>query len=284
VGSQLKDSMRTINTKIDFGSLTGRSGVNLDEYGHINNDRSLIFWVIDGVSPLIFSQKHAWKFRRFFHAGKLLNNAFKCSSWNNVQCTFSEISNQIRESKDSASFLSGFFYHWPLFSCGLVKVDKSKRTIELALYGDCVIVVRKGDSFEKYEYMALENRKTKINKLFNIFDFYLSTSISGCLKKILFSVIRVQQIWFGKSRVFSIKKHYPPSLIRVLSTNSIDNIAILSDGVSWYVKNSDQHLRKLMNSLSENGVCKTLDWLRSIENENTDFGKYDDATIISISL
>lgn len=276
--------MRITDTMIDSGSLTGISGINLDEYGYIDNDSGLIFWVLDGVSPLIFQRKDIWQFRKFFRAGNLLNRAFKCANWKDVRQTFSNISSQIRQSAGPANFLSDPFYHWPLFSCGLVKISKKNERIELALYGDCVIVIQRGESFEKYEYIELENRKTKINKVFNIFDSCLSTSVSGCFKKALFAVIRVQQIWFGKSRVFSIKKHYPPSIIKVFENDSIDNIAILSDGVSWYIKNNDAHMMKLMNMLSEKGVSNTLAWLRSIENMNTDFGRYDDATIILIKL
>jgi hypothetical protein len=276
--------MRITDPMIDSGSLTGRSGINLDEFGYIENDSSLIFWVLDGVSPLIFRRKDVWQFRKFFRAGDLLNRVFKCASWNDVRQTFSNISRQIRQDADSAIFLSDSFYHWPLFSCGLVKVSKKNERLELALYGDCVIVIQRGDSFEKHEYLEIENRKSNINKIFDFFDLCLNASVSGYFKKVLFAFIRVQQIWLGKYRVFSIKKHYPPSITKMFENDGIDSIAILSDGVSWYIKNNEDHMGKLMSKLSENGVSNTLSWLRSMENMNTDFGKYDDATIFLVKL
>lgn len=276
--------MKTFKAKIDFGSLTGKSGINLDELGYISDDNNVICWVIDGVSPLIFSKKHAWQFRKFSHAGNVLNKSFKQANWDSVNNTFSEITKTIKDSINKPLFLSGAFFHWPLFSCGLVKIEQQSNTINLALYGDCVIIIQRGDSFEKYEYRELEDRKDNINKLFKIFDTYLNSYISKVPKKILFAVIRIQQIWFGKSRVLSVKKHFPPAVSQVVRKYDIDNIVILSDGVSWYIKNNDENMTGLMNSIHERGVGQTLTWLRSMEELNTDFGKYDDATIISIKM
>lgn len=276
--------MKITDAKIDSGSLTGKSGINLDECGFTQDNINLTCWVIDGVSPLIFRKKDAWQFRKFFHAGQLLNRAFKQVDWRDIKQDFLTISNQFRTNKNANYFLSGPFYHWPLFSCGLVKINQEKEQIECVLYGDCVIIIRRGGFFEKFEYQELENKKYTINKLFKFFDAHLRASKSGCLKKLLFAIIRIQQIWFGKLRIFSIKKYFSPPIVKLSDKKDIEHIVILSDGVSWYIKDNDEHMQKLMNSLSELGVQKTLSWLRNMEDMNTDFGRHDDSTIISISL
>ena len=276
--------MKTFNTSIATGTLTGKSGINLDEQGYIKNRNNIICWVVDGVSPILFCRGHAWQFKRFWHASKLLNNAFQCENWANIHCSFKLIVKKLKTQDKSTTFLNGPFYHWPLFSCGLVKIDFKYNTIELAIYGDCIIIIEKDCKFKNYCYEELEKKKEKINKLFNVFDKYIHTIVSGYLKKIIFSLIRAQQIWFGISRVYSIYKYYPPAISEFVELKDVNRIVIISDGVSWYLKKNIHNTSRLMEALSKNGVEKTLIWLRSLEGQNSDFGRYDDATIAVINL
>ena len=276
--------MRISNVKIGSATLTGRSGINLDEHGSKRTDTILTCWVLDGVSPLIFRRTHAWQFKKFFRAGKILNKEFFDAEWMNIEHAFRKISENIKASKHRSDFLSGFFFHWPLFSCGLVQINKKTDKIKMVLYGDCMIIEDRDCGIRKYEYKELESRKTRRNRVFGILDLILNTKTSTCLKRIIFAIVRIGQIWFGDSRVFSINKYFDPAVVELSSAEGVKGIYILSDGASWYVKDNDDNTKELVNSLNYRGVKETIDWIRSQEDKNRDFGRYDDATIVAITV
>lgn len=268
----------------DGASLTGRSGINLDELGTIKSDNSMISWVLDGVSPIIFSRKHAFKFRSFQRAGRVLNSLLRKEKWQNLEESFANVARHIRAQAFRDLFLSGPFFLRPLFSCGIVKIDVISGCVDVALYGDCMVVLKRNGLFEIVQYSELEDYKVRLNEFFSLVESAFPSALSSYIKKLVFAKRRAQQIWLGRSRIFSVRKDFGPAVSQRFDIQGLENIYIMSDGVTWFCKDSEDKLRQLVTSIERMGANDTLMELRSKEASNAGFGKYDDMTLISIEL
>lgn len=277
--------MKIINEVfIKSASITGRSGINLDEYGYKKDETRLVCWVIDGVSPIIFKKKQKWKFRNFFYAGRYLNKILHQQEWIDLKQSFKKIASTILNSKHSNLYTKGPFFLRPLYSIGIVQIDYLKGIIRLGLYGDCVIIIKDGNEYSLIEYKKLELLKVKLDYMFNIMNTFLPNQLANILKKIIFSLIRFLQIYLGKYRVFSVKKDFGPAIFKTFDIKSVEKVYIMSDGVSWYFKDNAKKMKKLISIIEKDGVKTALSELRIHENDNVGFGNYDDATIMAIQI
>lgn len=272
--------------QIEFNTETGKSGINLDEVGFHKGNGQVTAWVLDGVSPIFFKESDKTRlFQNFQKASFHVNESFKNYEWTDVINGIEKLKSKILSSDNHRLFEGNIFYQTPLFSCGIVQVQKKHNdvNIKIALYGDCVVIVDDGEKITKYEYANLERLKTFLNRIFIVSDKIFSATVNTIFKKLVFICIRFFQIKFGVFRVFSVKDNFAPAIIQNITLPICNtSVIIVSDGLSWYFKNDSKKLKAIVETATKYGADSVIKKIRNDEIYNRDFGRLDDASILLI--
>jgi hypothetical protein len=156
--------------------------------------------------------------------------------------------------------------------------------VDISIYGDCVVIIKKGSTTEIYKYKSLEKLKDMLDNVFGVSDWLLPKVFSICFKKAIFIIIRWIQMYIGKYRVLYVNNIMRPGVLKTIDIQDIERLYICSDGVSWFFNNDDYRLGDFLRYVDKNGARNTLEKLREHERENTGFGRYDDSTLVVVDF
>lgn len=268
------------------GTLTGRSGVNLDAFGWVQSEAALTAWVIDGVSPVVF-RNSAKIFLAFMDATHALKKALGVACWASLQHDLRWACSTATNKSRRPKCFGGWLGRRPLFSAALVqckRVDKEWLAMEYAIYGDCVVAISVGDKISFIEYAALETLKARLNSFLGTTDRLAPRFAAVLVKKAVFLCIRALQIWLGTYRVLDPQNPRKPAIAGVMELRGDAKILIMSDGASWYLLNNPHRTKDFMNLLERVGVPRALEYVRAKEAENVGFGRLDDTSIVYFRL
>lgn len=287
-GRQSRDTTGTSEVKnarcrFSCATETGRSGVNLDLCGFKQVGTSAIGWVIDGVSPIVFRDKDWNTYYRFRDAGQVLKSYMEKSEWNSTSEQLRAIADEIRNSEASKLFLDGPFFLRPLFSVAVIRatwLPDNACELEVALYGDCAVYVRNAGRTRCIEYRNLNTLKSLLERLFRLTRAILPARVDDRLRKTVLATIRILQTWCGAFRVFSVQRYYEPCVVERMLVREPTQVVAMSDGATWYARESVKNLESLLTAAICEGPMCALALVRSSEDRNRGFGRFDDATIL----